>query len=166
VAGQQGGVALDSFRVVGEFVASFKEGTLAAEDRTVHGDQPLVILVEATLESVSRAHLSTPIAGLNSASAQQLIDQRRLLENADELEPLQLLLYAFEHLCELVQFAGYHSAGGDNDTDFFQNAFPDFLSKVAGWGASNNYDELASTAAGARAVYLPVAGLIVVPKSS
>jgi len=161
VVAEQGGIALDSFRVVQEFVASLTKGTLAAEDRSVHGSQPLVILAEATLESVSRANLPTPIVGLNLSSAEQLTDQRRLLESSNQLEPLQLLLYCFEHLCEVVHFAGYHSEGGDNDTDFFNTLFPDWLAQLTDWGASNNYDELASVASDARKVYLPVAGSIV-----
>jgi hypothetical protein len=163
VVGEEGGIALDSFRVVPEFVASLRDGTLAAEDRSVHSSQPLVILAEATLESVSRANLPSPIVGLNLSSGEQLTDQRRRLEAADQFEPLQLLLYCFEHLCEVVHFAGYHSAGGDNDIDFFTNLFPDWLAKLSGWGASNQYAELASVASDARTAYLPVAGSIVLP---
>lgn len=93
---EQGGVTLDSFGVVAEFARACTAGTLPEGDRTVHGSHPLVILVEGTLESLSAAQLPTPVVGLNRGSEDQLIDERRTLEDGDEREPLQHLLYSFE----------------------------------------------------------------------
>lgn len=159
---EQGGVALDSLRAVTEFAVAVAEGSVAAEDRSVHSSHGLVILLEGTLESMSRVQLSIPIVGLTRASADQLIDERRRLEDDDQRVPLQRVLFSFEQLCEVVCTAGYHSDGDANDVEFFVNLFPDWLLRLSEWAESEQYGGLVAAATDARTAYLPV-GRRVVP---
>lgn len=159
--GEQGGVALDSLRAVAEFAGAVADGSVAAEDRTVHSSHSLVILLEGTLESMSRVQLSAPIVGMTRASAEQLVDERRRLEDDDQREPLQRLLYSFEQLCEVVGTAGYHSDGDANDVEFFVSLFPGWLLRLSEWAASEQYDGLVVAANDARTAYLPIARKVV-----
>jgi hypothetical protein len=158
---EQGGVALDWLRAVGEFALAVAGGSVAAEDRSVHSSHGLVVLIEGSLESISRVQLSTPIVGLTRASADQLIDERRKLEDDDEREPLQRLLFSFGQLCEVVRTAGYHSDGDANDVEFFVSLFPDWLLRLSEWAESEQYDGLVAAATSARTAYLPIRRRIV-----
>jgi hypothetical protein len=156
-----GGLSLDSFNVVEEFVADYRAGRLVAEDRQVHGSHPLSVLVESTLEAVSRANLSLAIIGLSSRSEALLVEERRKLEDRDERVSLQQFLFSFEPLCAVVRDAGYgRSSEGDADR-FFHDLIPEWLVRLVGWAESEQFAALAKRVTMARDAYVAIAGDIV-----
>lgn len=145
---ESGGVILSSLDVIQEFVDDVESGDIDDGDRYVHRDHPLVVLVGATLESISAANLNETIIGFSRRSQTKLITERRKLEDADERDSLQKLIYYFELLSSLIRESGYgHGGDPDRDVDFFESFFPTWLDRLCEWAAEEEFDDLARRAA-------------------
>lgn len=153
-----GGIPLESFDAVEEFVDSLQADALEDDDRTVHGSHLLSILIESVLESLSTAQLSRPIAGLDSDS---ICKARRKLERRNEREELQRLLYSSEKLAELIQEAGYGEADSEDNSHFFEDLFPDWLERLFCWAEAEGHDELVARVDAALGAYMEIVDDIV-----
>ncbi len=156
-----GGLVLDAFDAVDDFVSAFSAGVLDDKDRTVHGSHPLVLLVEGTLEALSKANLSTPIVGLSRHSEARLVEERRKLEEAAKRVELQKLLYAFEPICQVVREGGYGSRDPEDSRSFFVDLLPEWFERLEAWAADENLEELRSRVSQARSSYEEIAGGVV-----
>ncbi len=155
-------IAATAFAAVTEFVERQRAGTLDADDRTIGRSHPLSLLVEATLESMSRAVLGGPILGFSRRSENQLALLRQGLEDKDEQPELQRLLYSFEGLAKVIRETGYSGADPVVDANFFQQVIPDWLECFEEWAKASNQDPLAASIDTARLAYLTIAADIVV----
>jgi hypothetical protein len=158
-----GGVALETFDNVDRFVSSCRSGKLAKDDRRLHGDHPLVLFVELTLEAVSDANLELKIIGLSTRSEALLREERRKLEDRDARPHLQRFLFSFEPLCDIVRGGSDGDGGGDESDDerFFTDLFPDWLTWLVAWASGETLTALADRAQASRTDYLAVAAGIV-----
>lgn len=139
---ENGGLVLEAFDVVDEFVASVEDGRLDTDDRTIHGSHALAILVESILEALSSANLSTNIVGLSRRSEATLVDERRKLEDADKRHGLQKLLYSFEPICQVVREGGYGAGDEEDSRRFFVDLFPEWLVRLEAWAKEERLDDL------------------------
>ena len=153
-----GGLSLRSFDVVEEFVADCRADRLTSEDRQVNGSHPLSVLVESTLEAVSRANLSLPIIGLSRRAEALLVEERRKLEDRDERVALQQFLFAFEPLCEIVREANYGGGSEGDNERFFEDLIPEWLARLVAWATAEQFAALAQRVTVARDAYIAVAG--------
>ena len=155
-------VPATAFDAVTEFVERQRRGMLDADDRTIGRSHPLSLLVETTLESLSRAALDAPILGFSHGSEDQLALVRQNLEDNDEQPALQRLLYSFEGLAKAIRETGYSGSDRVVDANFFQQLIPDWLECFEEWAKASNQDPLAASIDTARQAYLTIAAHIVV----
>lgn len=158
---EHGGFVLASLDAVDDFVGRHTAGTLSDDDRRVHGSHPLVVLVEGSLEAVSTPALRTTIVGFSRTSETRLVHERRRLEERDERPKLQMLLFSFESVCEIVRDAGYGAHDPDASRQFFAELFPDWLRRLGDWAGEAGHLELRDRAVAAEALYATVAEEVV-----
>lgn len=103
-----------------EFVKSAESGDLDEEDRTVDRNHPLTIVVENTLESLTRLVNKEPILGFSRASENKLALKRRALENQGTKPELQHLLYSYERLSKIIREAGYGASDPVADAEILR----------------------------------------------
>jgi hypothetical protein len=154
-------VPATAFDAVTEFVERQRSGKLDADDRTIGRSHPLSLLVEATLESLSRGVLGAPIVGFSRPSENQLALERQNLEDRDEQPELQRLLYSFEGLAKVIRETGYSGSDPVVDTNFFQQLIPEWLEYFEDWAKASNQGPLAASIDTARQAYLTIAASIV-----
>ena len=151
-----------AFDAVTEFVERQQRGMLDADDRTIGRSHPLSLLIETTLESISRTALEVPIIGFSRGSENQLALERQNLEDKDQQPELQRLLYSFEGLAKVIRETGYSGSDPVVDANFFQQLIPDWLDYFEQWAKASNQDPLAASIDAARQAYLTIAAHIVV----
>jgi hypothetical protein len=149
-----------NFDVVLEFVRDAEGETLSPEDRLVHRRQPLVLLVETTLEAISAHYLTVSIIGFSRRSGELLIQERRRLESEDTKPALQEFLFTFEPISRLVRDS-YGSGDRDDARRFFVDLFPDWLDKCRGWAGSEGLADLEGRVNQVRDAYAAVANSVV-----
>jgi hypothetical protein len=136
-------------------------GNVDDDDRTVHGSHPLVLLVEGTLEALSKANLSSAIVGLSRHSEARLVEERRKLEEAGQRVELQKLLYSFEPICQVVREGGYGSRDRDDSLSFFVDLLPEWFERLDSWAVDENLGALHARVSDARSSYDEIAGGVV-----
>ncbi len=156
-----GGIVLEAFDAIDDFVASLKDGSLHENNRQLHGSHALVLLVESTLEALSSVNLSVRIVGLSRPSEAMLADERLKLEDADIRHELQTFLYSFEPICQTVREGGYGSRDKEDGRRFFVDLFPEWLVRLEAWANDESLDDLEARVAEAHESYVEIADQIV-----
>ena len=154
-------VPATAFDAVTDFVERQSDGMLDADDRTIGRSHPLSLLVETTLESLSRAALDAPILGFSRVGGPACPGAPDL-EDKDEQPELQRLLYSFEGLAKAIRETGYSGSDRVVDANFFQQLIPDWLDCFEEWAKASSQDPLAASIDTARQAYLTIAAHIVV----
>jgi hypothetical protein len=150
--------SLNAFITFAKSVATSK---IADEDRLVHGNQPLVVYLQAALEAISDATLRVRIVGLNPDSKELVTAERKRLEGDGVRSGLQLALFAFEQICDVVYEAMYGPGNIEESRIFFVDAIPEWLETIESWADEEENAQLAESARVAHDAYIPIATRIV-----
>ena len=153
MSGSSDAIVLRSFDAIDDLAKRASESALTDEDRELGSGHPLVILVEATLESMSLPYMGTSLAGLNRATLEDLRELRLQLEHDNTKVPLQLLMYAFEENCDALTGAGYGDVADEVVADFFESSFPGWLSEVHAWAESEGLAAVSQRVSAASTTY-------------
>lgn len=157
-----GGIELTIFDGVDEFCEMVASGLIVEDDRRIHGDHPLISIVENVLEPWSNNHLGEIIVGMTRASMRRLDQQRLSLEGPPNMEPAkQRLLYAFSAVIEVFRSTSYGQAPIEDSLIFFDDAFPSWLEQLASWAKDASLPDLEERVERARVQYSTVQGRIV-----
>lgn len=151
-----GDLPLSLFDVVDDFVVTVAGNTVSDRDRSPHGSHPLVVLVESTLEAITRT-MKPPIVGLSRRTDADLVKARRRLERTGKREALQRLLFSFEQIAPGVRDAGYGGRSPRKATEFFTELFPDWLERLADWADEESNAGLAARVRSAFEAYFMIA---------
>jgi hypothetical protein len=153
-------LSLASFGIIGDLQERAKQGTLSKSDRAFDGSNPLVVLVESSLESLSNRFLFVKIVGFSQRSEAQLVQERRKLEAQGARPALQRLLFAFEPICEAVRGASYGAPDSATRAQFFQQYFPTWLDRVEAWSIEAGHLDLQTCVASAVTAYQDLADVL------
>jgi hypothetical protein len=154
-------VAPDAFVTVVEFADRARLGQLDADDRTIGRSHPLSLVVESTLESLSRGFLTDPIVGFSRRSENDLALARRAIEDEDTQVELQVLLFSFEGLAKAIREAGYGGSDVEADSRFFEQDLPNWLVCFEDWAKATGQDLLARSIGVAHDAFVAIAAKIV-----
>jgi len=156
------GVLPESLDVVVEFAESVSDESVDDDDRWLHGSHTLALLVQNVLEAISTTQLRVPITGLNHSTKERIGTSRRKLEKSGERDALQVLLFSFEQLCDLVQDVGYRSEGAEESRQFFTETFPEWLNYLEEWADKEDDDALREACDRASSAYTPISEYIMI----
>jgi hypothetical protein len=151
----------ETFKTLADFALRASMGQLDADDRTIGRGHPVSLLIESTLESLSRAVLKDPIIGFSRQSENELAAARRDLEEHDADDKLQVLLFNFEGLAKVIREAGYGGSDVAVDAQFFERDIPTWLKSFENWARATHDGSLAASIKDASEAYEPVAARIV-----
>lgn len=156
------GVLPESLETIVEFAESVRKCSVDDDDRWLHGSHPLALLVQNALEAISTTELRVTIAGLNHPAKERIDKSRRKLEKAGKREALQVLLFYFEQICDLVQDVGYRSEGAEESRQFFTETFPDWIENLGLWADEIDDGTLSERCGDAWRAYMQVSEQIVI----
>jgi hypothetical protein len=157
-----GGLPLEAFDAIDDFVDQIRSGKVDKTDRYLHGSHPLALLVESALEVISTNELSAPIVGFSRTAEDHLVRERRKLERLGARDLLQEFLFAVERLCQLIRESGYGSRDHESALRFFVELFADWLERLGAWAGEETRTDLEARIAEALDGYLAVADDVVV----
>ena len=78
------------------------------------------------------------------------------MEDANEREKFQLLLYNFESICSIVRRTGYTEADEEMSLEYFTDKFPAWMESVENWAKAEDFTDLYLHVSAARAAYDPI----------
>jgi len=149
---ESGGVVLELFDGVDDFVGRATNPGFQDSDRVVKNGHDLAVVVLAVVEALSRANLSQVIVGFSTESEGQLVQERRRLEDTGSDEPLQRFLFTTESIYSIVRKAGYGAIDASENTRFF-SLFSTWLERLQSWATAREFTPLAQRLERARTGY-------------